>query len=145
MEIQNASFREVLRAGEVAIGYEPFPSEPRLEFEAPPVGFTISSDKSIDPVKTAEEVAAVFAGKQVCVYIPGTAFDVRGTRHGRGGGWYDRFLAAVPSEWLRIGICFEHNFSDVSLTREAWDQPVDWVCVQKENGREYYETNARIL
>lgn len=61
--------------------------------------------------------------------MPGRAFDASGTRHGQGGGWYDRFLAEVPKEWLRIGFCYERQFSEEPLKREAWDQAMDAVVV----------------
>lgn len=38
--------------------------------------------------------------------IPGMAFDAAGHRLGRGRGYYDRFLAAAPPHWHKIGVCF---------------------------------------
>ena len=69
-------------------------------------------------------------GKNVCVCVPGTAFDATGTRHGRGGGWYDKFLSQIPKEWIRVGIATPTSFMcDTKLTRQSWDEPVDYVLV----------------
>lgn len=59
------------------------------------------------------------------VIVPGMAFDPQGHRLGRGKGYYDRFLAAMPAAY-RIGICFD--FQKVShVPTAAYDIPVDEV------------------
>jgi len=40
------------------------------------------------------------------VFVPGLAFDERGLRLGRGGGFYDRFLSQAPTELARFGLMF---------------------------------------
>ncbi len=41
------------------------------------------------------------------VLVPGLAFDLEGNRLGRGGGWWDRTLAAAEAEELRlVGVGF---------------------------------------
>ena len=43
------------------------------------------------------------------VIVPGLAFDERCRRLGRGGGFYDRFLARLPATIPTIGLAFERQ------------------------------------
>ncbi|MDO5553018.1 MAG: 5-formyltetrahydrofolate cyclo-ligase [Planctomycetia bacterium] len=62
------------------------------------------------------------------VIVPGLAFTRNGCRLGRGKGFYDRFLAQVRPDALRIGLAFEEQmFSE--LPCDPHDQPVDCVFV----------------
>jgi 5-formyltetrahydrofolate cyclo-ligase len=44
------------------------------------------------------------------IVIPGLAFDLRGGRLGRGGGFYDRLLSSVSGDF--IGFCFDEQVVD---------------------------------
>ena len=127
----------LLRPYSAFITYAALRSEvPFRDYVELPLGATeyqIAPRASLDPRTEVEAAIAAVDTASCAVLIPVREFDTHGTRHGRGGGWYDRFLAAAPKEWLRIGFCFEHQFSAAPLVREAWDEQMDAVVVI-ENG-----------
>lgn len=62
------------------------------------------------------------------VILPGMAFTRSGCRLGRGKGYYDRFLAQVRPNALRIGLAFEEQIFP-ELPCDSHDQPVDCLIV----------------
>lgn len=61
------------------------------------------------------------------VLVPGMAFDAAGHRLGRGKGYYDRFLSALPTPRpLLLGVCFDFQKVD-NVPTEAYDVSVDKV------------------
>jgi 5-formyltetrahydrofolate cyclo-ligase len=64
------------------------------------------------------------------VVLPGSVFDRQGGRLGYGGGYYDRFLAEVPSA-LRIGLAFEMQVLD-RIPLQPHDQRLDFLVTEKE-------------
>ncbi len=66
------------------------------------------------------------------ILVPGTAFDERGGRVGRGKGFYDRFLGArgVRSE-VRAGLAFEAQIVRKKLPLEPHDQLLDTLVTEK--------------
>ena len=149
MQRSRTDFLQSLYSYDTVVSYFPLGDEVNPKVCALGTRFsaalTLPADQSKDPAETAAEFSALLKHARVCIFIPGTAFDTGGVRHGRGGGWYDRFLALVPPQWVRIGFCFENQLSSEPIKKEVWDQPVDWICVQKANGVEYHETNTRFL
>ena len=63
------------------------------------------------------------------ILVPGLAFTRTGLRLGRGGGFYDRFLAKLPRSTFKLGVCFAQQFVE-SLPDEAHDQRVDAVATE---------------
>jgi len=60
------------------------------------------------------------------VLVPGVAFTRGGVRMGRGGGYYDRFLAQPNLRARKLGVCFMKQLVE-TLPVESHDQPVDRV------------------
>lgn len=60
------------------------------------------------------------------ILVPGLAFTLDGHRLGRGGGYYDRLLAVLPSRAARIGVCFSFQVVP-GLPMENHDELVDAV------------------
>jgi len=60
--------------------------------------------------------------------VPGLAFDRAGGRLGRGGGYYDRLLGAVPRS-VRHGVCFDLQLvPEVPL--ESHDEPMGTIVTE---------------
>ena len=57
------------------------------------------------------------------VIVPGVAFDRRGNRLGRGGGYFDRFLSQLPARVPCIGVAFRFQVVK-TLPVKSHDRPV---------------------
>ena len=145
-KIAPQKFQERLAECRAFVVYSPLrPEVDNRDLITLPLGaviYRIEPRPSLNPGEEALNALSRLGDLPVAVFIPGRQFDVLGTRYGQGGGWYDRFLARVPSEWLRIGFCYEYQFSAEALKREDWDQPMDYVYVVG-NENQIYETGAR--
>lgn len=119
--------------------YQPLRTEvPLADFLIPSKGtpvYEIAPRASLDPHKEVARAQDVAGDLPCIIAMPGRKFDALGTRLGQGGGWYDRFLAKAPVEWIRVGFCFDTGFSETPLPRQPRDEPADVVCVlDKETG-----------
>ncbi len=63
------------------------------------------------------------------ILVPGLAFTRDGRRLGRGGGYYDRLLAARSPRTVALGICFDLQLV-ADLPCEPHDQRVDAVVTE---------------
>jgi 5-formyltetrahydrofolate cyclo-ligase len=68
----------------------------------------------------------------VLAIVPGVGFDSSGVRLGRGGGFYDRALAALHQAGtvVVVGIAFECQIVP-ALPSDPWDQGVDVVVSER--------------
>ncbi|MDD5427931.1 MAG: 5-formyltetrahydrofolate cyclo-ligase [Candidatus Omnitrophica bacterium] len=61
------------------------------------------------------------------IVVPGIAFDKKNVRLGRGHGYYDRFLCALPNDTKTIGIAFDFQVLE-DLPKDSHDIPV-WKTI----------------
>ncbi|HTN53304.1 MAG TPA: 5-formyltetrahydrofolate cyclo-ligase [Anaeromyxobacter sp.] len=64
-----------------------------------------------------------------CVVMPGVAFSLDGLRLGRGGGYYDSTLKAMPRA-ARVGVAFEAQVV-AALPREPHDVTLDALVTEE--------------
>jgi len=139
-------------AGWIAL-FSPLPSEPDIEilWEAAPRRFCyprvatgglefVEVEKLADlttsqwhpQIREHRDAAApVVAPAQIrAILVPGLAFTKQGHRLGRGGGFYDRYLALLPATTLKIGVCFALQLVE-ALPWEPHDQLMDLVATEE--------------
>lgn len=85
------------------------------------------------PLRFREPPPALSAGRLEAdlLLIPGLGFDREGMRLGRGSGYYDRTLAEMDAERLRVGLFFSWQELQRVAT-EGHDQRMDMVLTEKE-------------
>jgi 5-formyltetrahydrofolate cyclo-ligase len=149
MSIDIMRIPAALCEADIIIRYRP------LSDEANPDSFLVYAKQSvedviipvahtIDPFVCAREIVAAHKTLHGCILVPGRRFDWSGTRIGRGGGWYDRFLSKIPTSWTRIGVTRGQDVSDERLIRQSWDEPMDWLFIETGGVWRVHETNARL-
>ncbi|AFG36410.1 5-formyltetrahydrofolate cyclo-ligase [Spirochaeta africana] len=128
-----------LRAAGIRIGFPvyPLPDElihhespmPRMYFrELPPMldpgSLRGSNARSLPDVRLEPDTNTV-------LLAPGRGFTTAGVRLGRGGGYYDEYLAywRERTQFLTAGVCFARQIFD-SLPATETDQSLDMVCTE---------------
>lgn len=61
------------------------------------------------------------------VIVPGVAFDYNRNRLGRGGGFYDRFLARLLPSTATVGVAFDFQLLESLPINSAFDRTLDAV------------------
>jgi 5-formyltetrahydrofolate cyclo-ligase len=78
-----------------------------------------------------EDCAVIPVSEIDLLCIPGLAFTRTGGRLGRGGGFYDRYLARVRPRAVKLGICF-HAQLVPALPMEIHDHEAGLVVTERE-------------
>ncbi len=144
------AFHSLLEPYGRCIAYQPLVGEPDWHTAPLPPSLLADTERlphagTQDAFTVADSYASANGERPAVLLIPGTAFDTKGTRHGRGGGWYDRFLSRVPEDWLRIGVTLSRNFTADTLLRNPWDEPMDLILIEHEKGIwNIYDTRPRV-
>jgi 5-formyltetrahydrofolate cyclo-ligase len=73
-----------------------------------------------------EPTTAPYTGKIDLTIVPGLAFDAKGNRLGRGGGYYDRFISATKSQSLLVGVGYDFQMVD-SVPTNLFDKRMNYV------------------
>ncbi len=69
-------------------------------------------------------------GDAAVVFVPGLAFSPSGERLGRGGGFYDRFLASTGPGVTAVGLAYSFQVME-RLPQEPWDQRLAYVVTER--------------
>ncbi len=64
------------------------------------------------------------------VLVPGLGFSAFGERLGRGKGFYDQYLSNFKG--LKIGICFDCQWTDDHLPVDSWDIKMDIIITESK-------------
>lgn len=130
--------------GYLALGHEPDLEElwnrlpgwrwvlPRIESDGSMTFRDRDVDRETHPLGVSQPVRSgpiIRAIELDVILVPALAFDRSGARLGRGGGHYDRVLAARRPGSHAIGVSTRARLID-RVPMEAHDQSVDWLATE---------------
>lgn len=108
------------------VAYEPIGGEvdprdfvDRVARRGVPIYYPRYDDRRGEFVCPDNGMLLVDADSRVVILVPGVAFDHRGARLGRGGGWYDQVLSRHPRA-TRVGCAFDEQLVD-HIPCDPWD------------------------
>lgn len=64
------------------------------------------------------------------ILVPGLGFSMFGERLGRGKGFYDKYLADFKG--LKIGICFDCQWTEDHLPTDDWDIEMNYIITESK-------------
>ena len=86
-------------------------------------------DPAISGLRNPTEGTEVPSGQIDLIVAPGLAYDRRGNRLGRGGGYYDRYLADPELKAVVVGFGFAFQVLD-EVPTDPRDRPVDAIVTE---------------
>lgn len=89
-----------------------------------------SPDPAISGLRNPTEGIEVPIGQIDLIVAPGLAYDRRGNRLGRGGAYYDRFLAEPECKASVVGFGFAFQVLD-EVPTDPHDRPVDAIVTEQ--------------
>ncbi len=81
-------------------------------------------------LRSPRESRPVLSRQIDVIIVPGLAFDPRGNRLGRGGGYYDRFLPRLRQNAVSVGLAFDQQIVD-AIPVDDRDVSVDLVVTDR--------------
>jgi 5-formyltetrahydrofolate cyclo-ligase len=67
--------------------------------------------------------------KQIIVCVPGVAFGLEGQRLGRGGGYYDRFIAQLGDDAISVGLAYSFQLLD-GIPETGLDRRLNYILTE---------------
>ena len=133
--IQNEVATDLIAADAIASGKELFFPCLRRDRESMTVARVHALSELVTGVFGIREPAAEGANAPpdelagAMIVVPGLAFGPQGQRLGRGGGHYDRFLAALPREAITVGLAYSFQLLD-RIPQESFDRPLQYIITE---------------
>jgi 5-formyltetrahydrofolate cyclo-ligase len=118
-----------------AVAVESLPSPP-MQGEAAKPGEPSRSGDEEAFARDALGVRSPLAGRSIpiaaidAMIVPALAYDLSGNRLGRGGGYYDRFLAARAASTVVIGVVFDRQLVN-AVPSEPYDIRVQIILTDR--------------
>jgi 5-formyltetrahydrofolate cyclo-ligase len=126
--VTNLASVGALASADVVMLFDAKPGEPDLAALA--ASLNERGVRVVQPEARRGAALPIEPGEVDVVVVPGVAFTADGQRLGQGGGWYDRFLAALRDDAVAIGVCFDVQIVD-DLPVEAHDRRVHVVVTER--------------
>ena len=78
-----------------------------------------------------EPQTETYKGSIDLILVPGVVFDQHCHRIGRGGGYYDKFLASHPGAF-KIGVCYSFQLKKHAIPHSLFDHKMNRVVTPQQ-------------